>query len=71
MVGLFSSCGLDIKVLPKIIPSTQVTDTAPVASNFSSSNVDMDTQGIITLIYIDSESHLATTCSVSNLVSLT
>jgi hypothetical protein len=53
------------------LASLTITNTAPVANNFTATSFNEDLQSLITLSYTDADSDLATTCSVSGLTGLT
>lgn len=51
--------------------SITAVDDAPVATNITPASFAKNVQSIMTLAYTDVESHLATTCSISNLSNVT
>ncbi len=51
--------------------SEEASDIAPLVANSTPANGSEDTESIITLSYTDSDSDLATSCSVSNLSNIT
>jgi hypothetical protein len=67
---LLTSCGIKVDV-DKAINAQSNVDNTPVTTNLIPSNIDEDVQGIITLVYNDSNGDLASVCSLSNLSDIT